>query len=157
MIKEQHKQIFWSKVEKTSGCWLWKGTKFHDHGYGAFGIREKTETGGYRTKVYYTHRFVFEITKGEIPKGMLIMHSCDNRLCVNPNHLSVGSWKDNSDDMIKKGRQVAPGRKLTDEQIGQVRSRWPKEPMQKLANEYDVSLACIRGICRNRTWRNLMN
>ena len=87
---------FWSRVEKTSSCWLWTGYKGR-YGYLTF--------NGERMSA---HRLAYTLTKGAIPNGKVVMHTCDNTLCVNPNHLELGSQQDNIADMIKKGRNVKP-------------------------------------------------
>ncbi len=98
-IIQQRKRInpetrFWKYVIKTEDCWLWIGAK-SNHGYGSFGDGKK---------VVCAHRFSYELFKGEIPKGLLVCHSCDNRVCVNPKHLWLGKYKDNTQDMLLKGR-----------------------------------------------------
>lgn len=86
-----------NKIE--SGCWEWTGPVSKNTGYGKF-VHSK--------KHYTPHRASYTVFKGEIPKGQHICHSCDNRICFNPDHLWAGSAKDNMQDMIKKGR--APDR-----------------------------------------------
>jgi len=86
---------FWSKVLKVEGeCWEWQAGKYPT-GYGRFYAE-----GHYRG----THRISYELTKGPIPIGMFICHTCDNHGCVNPMHLFAGAPKDNTQDMIRKGR-----------------------------------------------------
>lgn len=91
------KDRFWAKVVAADdGCWIWiASTK---NGYGC--LKEDGKHG----KSLYSHRLSYAWSKGKIPDGMQVMHSCDNRLCVNPAHLSLGTNKDNSDDMMRKGR-----------------------------------------------------
>lgn len=93
---------FWSKVQKMSkdNCWEWTGFR-NDNGYGymqVYGknIRPRKKIGA--------HRMSYIIHFGDIPKGFCICHKCDNRNCVNPNHLFLGTYNDNIQDMIKKGR-----------------------------------------------------
>lgn len=77
-------------------CWVWDGNKTNS-GYGiikAFG------------KMVTCHRLSYELYNGKIPDGIEIMHSCDNPICINPDHLSTGTHKDNMRDMIKKNRRV---------------------------------------------------
>lgn len=85
---------FWAHVHKTEGCWNWTAA-VRGAGYGAFLVNQKN---------YGAHRFSYLLTKGEIPKGLCVLHACDNRRCVNPAHLSLGTNKDNTADMISKGR-----------------------------------------------------
>jgi hypothetical protein len=90
-------QRFWKKVEKTDACWIWNGGK-QDGGYGVIG------SGGKSGKQLLAHRYSYQLHKGIIPESMVVMHSCDNPSCVNPDHLSIGTFKDNTQDALKKGR-----------------------------------------------------
>ncbi len=92
---------FWGRVLKTVGCWLWTGA-VSSHGYGEF---------IYKGENWRAHKLTWFLTTGEVPVGIermekVIMHSCDNKRCVNPGHLSVGTQKENIQDMIRKGRKV---------------------------------------------------
>jgi hypothetical protein len=85
------------EVDSNTDCWLWLGGK-NNIGYGMIRDEKKMRT---------THRVSYEEhTNTKIPAGMCVCHTCDNPLCVNPAHLWLGSRKDNTDDMISKGRQV---------------------------------------------------
>lgn len=77
-------------------CWLWQPA-IGTHGYGVFG------TGG-KGNVQCAQRYAYERANGPVPKGLLVLHSCDVRACVNPEHLRVGTCADNVSDMIKRGR-----------------------------------------------------
>ena len=85
---------FWDKVDKSGDCWMWTAS-VRGHGYGAF---------FYKGKVQRANRVSWELENGPIPSGMVIMHTCDNPLCVNPRHLSAGTQKENVQDSISKGR-----------------------------------------------------
>jgi HNH endonuclease len=87
---------FWRRVDKRTPaeCWNWQGTLTYK-GYGQLGTRGQI------------HRYAWEIANGEIPKDLYVLHTCDNRKCVNPGHLFLGTALDNARDMVKKGRHVA--------------------------------------------------
>lgn len=89
---------FWSKVEKTDGCWEWKASLFKTTGYGQFALTS--------TKPETSHRMAYKLTCGDIQDGLFVLHKCDNRKCCNPAHLFLGTQKNNIDDMCQKGRYV---------------------------------------------------
>ena len=84
---------FWSRVKKTSKCWEWQGTKLKT-GYGVVSIKGKN---------IRAHRIAYELTKGKIPQGYGVCHTCDNPSCVKPDHLWIGTHKENMEDRNKKG------------------------------------------------------
>lgn len=94
---------FLAKVEKTPTCWLWIAYRDPYSGYGRF---------GYQRKVKNAHQVAWMLFRGEIPKGMLVLHKCDNRVCVNPDHLFLGTHEDNMADMVAKGRKFRGSCKL---------------------------------------------
>lgn len=92
---------FWARVAKGEGCWLWQGS-VSPNGYGRLTVDGE---------VVGAHRFAFELTSGAaVPDGFYVCHRCDNPTCVRPDHLFLGTPKDNVDDMIAKGRQRLTGR-----------------------------------------------
>lgn len=101
---------FWSKVEKAGpdDCWIWKANR-HRQGYGFFKLK-----GGLNR---LAHRIAFSLEHGiELNPKQKILHSCDNPPCCNPKHLSLGTQKDNVQDMVNKGRYVG-ATKLTESQV----------------------------------------
>lgn len=90
----------WRKVDKTSDCWIWRGNTT-PAGYG------RIQSGGKGSPTISTHRLAWELHhKRPAPDGMVVMHSCDNPKCCNPAHLRLGTHKENTADMIAKGRHA---------------------------------------------------
>ncbi len=96
--KDDFSNRFWSKVDKTSTCWNWQGA-LNEKGYGLFKV------GGKYGVAAKTHRVVWKMLVGSIPINMCVLHKCDNRRCVNPDHLYLGTHQDNMNDMKNKDRQ----------------------------------------------------
>lgn len=94
---------FWDKVNKTDDCWNWTGAVINS-GYGTFFIAKVN--GVSRLKL--AHRVAWELANGPIPEGLFVLHRCDNRRCVRPDHLFLGTAKDNTHDAMRKGRLKPP-------------------------------------------------
>lgn len=142
------KSTFWSKVEvKDSGFHEWTGAR-RTNGYGVHSV------GGMKQ----AHRWVWEYVYGAVPAGKLIMHSCDNRLCVNIEHLSLGTPAENSKDMAEKKRSTYGERnrhaKLTAEKVVAIRSLKGSLPAREAAKRYKCCVQTIRLIWRRKTWRH---
>lgn len=130
---------FWPKVEKTDGCWLWRGGKLKG-GYGMLGG-------------LLAHRIAFSLSTGDIPPGMHVLHRCDNPPCVNPAHLFLGTHRDNMADKERKGRanHVALKReqhgmsKLTSAEVASLREmRAGGAPVTRLMTAFGVSQTTVR-------------
>ena len=83
--------MFWKRVEKTQGCWLWYGSLNTLGGYGRYNRRP-------------AHVISWELKNGSVPPGMKVCHQCDVKVCVNPDHLFLGTQRDNMRDAMGKGR-----------------------------------------------------
>ena len=93
------KERFWNGVKKTDNCWEWIKAKDR-FGYGYI------KAGGKDRRMLKVHRVSYILNFGEIPKGMCVLHRCDNPSCVNPEHLSLGTQSDNVADCHNKGRRI---------------------------------------------------
>jgi len=139
-------QKFLSYIESQGdGCWNWTG-HIHHSGYGMY------RSDG-------AHRFSYEKDKGQIPDGLWVLHTCDNRKCVNPAHLFLGTVQDNVDDMHAKGR----ARKATGEACGNVRLtaaqviaiREDNRIHAEIAKDYAVALSTVSAIKTKRNWAHV--
>lgn len=94
--KESIKETFLSRINKntSNGCWEYTGSISAKDGYGRI----------YTGKSTYAHRYAWELFREKIPYGMCVLHHCDNRCCVNPEHLYLGTHKENTKDMINRKR-----------------------------------------------------
>lgn len=146
-------QRFEEKYEEIEGCWLWKSA-FGTRGYGIF-------WHGKDRKSIFAHRYALERKVGGLlPDGMVAMHSCDNPACVNPEHLSLGTNRDNAMDAKAKGRLAfgernGGGRKLTEEQVRGIRARSGKTSGPQEAAKHGVSRYVVNAIRRNQIWRHV--
>ncbi|MEK6884344.1 MAG: HNH endonuclease signature motif containing protein [Nanoarchaeota archaeon] len=154
--KKKAKQRLLKRIEKVkSGCWIWKRSKT-DVGYGHL-----TFDGIY----YSAHRFSYIIYKGEIPKGLFVLHKCDNRLCVNPKHLFVGNQSDNMKDCYIKNRharisvlgQEAWNSKLKDKDVVKIKKLYKMGLIQKkIAEMFNVDRSLISRVINNKRWKHIV-
>ena len=142
--------------EPNSGCWLWLGV-LADNGYGRIGV----QVGG-NWRVKSAHRVSWIEANGDIPEGMSVLHRCDVRCCVNPDHLFLGTQLDNMRDMHAKGRYTrVPYKrgedhstsKLTEAQALYILSS--EKRTVDLAKEIGVTQACISSLRNGYTWKHL--
>lgn len=138
-------QCFWEKVEKTDSCWVWHGAK-NDKGYGQL----RNYAG-----IIYAHRFSYALHKGEIPKGRKLLHRCDNPLCVNPDHLTVGRQVDNIHDAMNKGRMA--GNPQSDSNVIAIRELYKagKYTQKSLATMFNTHQSNISYIVNMKTRREV--
>ena len=112
---------FWSKVQKSDGCWLWMPTSTFPYGYGAFYLNGTNVAA---------HRYAWELVNGPIPAGLVVCHNCpggDNPRCCRPDHMFLGTLGDNTRDAVRKGRmtqgEASNLAKLKPEQVLDIRAR----------------------------------
>ena len=150
---EEEEKSFWAKVEKTDDCWLWTaGTD--NGGYGILSVN------AYPVKV---HRFSWLLHNGEIPDGLGVLHRCDNRICVNPNHLFLGTTVENMLDRDAKNRQAkgeGHGRAvLTEPQVREIRKRYVSRcrmnGARALAREFGLSKSAVLSVVSGENWKGV--
>ena len=138
MNQDKRREKFLARVKVVDGCWVFQGMK-KGNGYGA------VKRDG---KFIFAHRYSWMLHKGDIG-GLLVCHKCDNRLCVNPDHLFLGTQKDNQQDMRRKGRHTFGERSKT--------SKLSTEDVLEIYRLYDSGIGTIRlarqfGVTKNLLW-----
>jgi hypothetical protein len=142
---------YFTKNEET-GCWEWDGTI--RTGYGRYYYKGKWMTA---------HRVSWELHNGPIPDGLLVLHKCDNKPCVNPDHLFVGTQRDNVRDMWKKQRakvlkgSKSPNSKLTEKTAIEIRNLYEEggTSYAKLARKFNVSAKLVELVIKRQVWRHV--
>jgi hypothetical protein len=145
-ITEQNKQNFFAKVRKTDGCWEWTGAK-DSRGYGRLSIGNKA---------YAAHRVSLMIA-GRNPGDLHACHRCDNPVCVNPDHLFLGTNADNMADCVIKGRSnrgvVNKMAKLTDDDIREIRSA--VGTLRAIGKQFGISCTQAFRIRNRQHWKHV--
>jgi hypothetical protein len=136
-----------------NGCWNWVAAKDRD-GYGLL--------THHRGKQIRAHRASYEFHVAKISVGLLVCHSCDNPSCINPNHLFVGTSKENTRDMLDKNRRPVlrgerhPNAKLTNDQVTQIKQlRSENRLLKDIANQFNISFQTVSSITKGTTWNSI--
>lgn len=161
---------FWQYVAKSDGCWEWTGAKYTS-GYGEFWIFRKAA-------LVPAHRFSWELHNGPIPDGLHVCHHCDNKPCVRPDHLFLGTRSDNMQDMQKKGRgnfgerwrechpNNAFGERhgmatITEEQVRLIHSEFAKTQQGYgsrilVARQLGIKKGIVYAVLKRRIWKSVI-
>jgi hypothetical protein len=143
-------------TNKTDGCWLWTG-RFNNMGYGKICSGDGEQ---------YAHRVSWALANGSVPAGLFVCHRCDNPACINPDHLFLGTQKDNMQDCKDKGRFNSPKRmasvrkgtsintnKLTEDDVRDVRKKIAEGwSLSSIGVMFGVSVSAIWTIRHGRSW-----
>lgn len=148
------KNIFNSHVIISEGCWGWSG-KLHKSGYAVMVMGSDHKQVG-------SHRISWLIHNGEIPDDKLVLHKCDNPSCTNPNHLFLGSYQDNTLDMVNKGRSkfsgVPSSSKLNIEKVKKIKELLKLGvSMVRISKDFEMSHGAISAIKKGITWKYVIN
>jgi hypothetical protein len=140
-VKEPIEDRLWRRVDKSGDCWVWTGGRYRK-GYGKFDALQ------------YAHRVSWEIHNGPIPKGLYVLHKCDNPPCVRPDHLFLGTLADNNADMLTKGRYNT---KLSEDQVAEIKRMLNTGlySQQEIADSFGVNQTLISFIKRGVVWSRI--
>lgn len=144
---------FWKKVTKTDYCWNWNAAIYRASGYGRMHTCNKVQAA---------HRISWFLNVGVIPENMFVLHKCDNRICVNPDHLWLGTKQDNYDDMKAKGRERkalgsnSGNSKLNERDVLEIRRLYSVGMRAcDIAIKFNMTKTTIGQIVKRQTWRHI--
>jgi len=149
MLTDSDLERFWKYVVKTDSCWNWTAS-VNTYGYGCF---------WWDKKQHQSHRISWLIAHGK-ESEKLLLHSCDNARCVNPEHLREGTQADNMRDKVLRKRQAFGEKnaqsRLTNEQVLAILEKFANgASMRGLGREYGVSKTAISDIVKGKNWKHL--
>jgi uncharacterized protein (DUF433 family) len=143
---------FWSKVDKAGEdeCWLWTASLNH-YGYGQIQM-----LGPLGWRPTQASRVAYTLTHGPIPEGGWVLHSCDTPACCNPAHLRLGTPKENSQDMVNRGRAAKPGARITPDDVRDIRRRGAHESQHTIAHDFPLSPSQVNRIINKKRWKDVV-
>lgn len=139
------------RTDQTGDCWIWTGPR-STYGYGALRYKGRRHS--------FAHRVMWQLMYGSIPSTLCVCHRCDNRLCIRPEHLFVGTNQENHEDKISKGRQARGERgyaKLTESEVLEIRRLHESGAagFRKIARQFGVSATNVKAIVLRQSWKHL--
>lgn len=163
ILDPKHRIKNLSVLDKETGCWNWKTSLKIKNRFKAYGTLYIGSRADNTRKSVRAHRYSYIIFIGEIKEGMFICHKCDNPMCVNPDHLFMGTRQDNVNDREYKNRnnhvfgESSASSKLTNEQVLEIIEKYAtgKYTQRSLAKEFNLKdHSTIGSILRRETWRH---
>lgn len=157
--KTPFEERFWLRVNKNTptGCWEWLSSG-DNQGYGRF---------WFKCGMMSVHKISWLLSKGKVPQNMCVCHTCDNRKCVNPDHLWLGTHQENMDEwpegarekgwaaMRKKVGELRKNHRLTNETVKYIRETYPSKGYEEMAKELGVSPITVYNVIRRTSWKHL--
>jgi len=151
---------FWGRAKRgnPNDCWEYRITRGDTYGYGRFSMMSPDRT---HSVTLMAHRISYFLAHGSLPDNLMVCHHCDNRKCVNPKHLFLGSDLDNKQDMVSKNRQTYGERqwmhKLTDPLVLSIRKKYYSGGVTfcEIAESIGMSYAATRAAIVGKTWKHL--
>lgn len=150
-IRKDVAERFWSKADKSGDCWIWTAGK-SGCGYGMFELEER--------RPMKAHRMAWILTNGPLRKGLVVMHSCDRKLCVNPDHLVVGTPRQNTQDAAAKGLMPRGERngnsRYTEDFVRDLRKQAARGISgYRLSKQLGIDRSVIDRIINRQSWRHV--
>ena len=148
-MERKTKEVDW--VEDENGCWICISHCKGNHGYPEM---------WYKGKHWLLHRLVYAKLKGEIPEGYVVRHTCDNRACIHPDHLIIGTPADNVRDMVERGRGRPPygesqgGHKLTEKDVRAILAD-TQHTQAELGEMFRIDRSKINRIKNRKSWKHI--
>jgi len=139
-------KVDWGASAAGHPCWEWTGSRYHN-GYGQLRMR-------LRERPKRAHVVSHALFKGPVPPGLMVLHTCDNPGCVNPEHLYAGTSQDNSDDKLSRGR--APSNRITEREVEQIKAEYRSGKLQReIAQRLGIHQATVSRVLSGKNLRRV--